>query len=303
MMRRRIVGDLHNHSTASDGEFSPAELVRAARDAGLEAVALTDHDTIAGLPEALAAARELGIRLVTGAEATVRFRRDGFVGSLHLLLYFRPELLEDEEFCAAIKDVFGQGRGAALVRARVEAINAEFGPEGRQPMLREPLTDDQIHHFSLQASRRHFALALAEFHGIQDREQINAIIGNASPAYVPSGIDIELLPGFLERYPVVPIFAHPAAGSFPGESHYKEVLPPVETVEGLLPEFLRIGIQGLEIYYPGHTEPLRERLLGWLERHELPVATGGSDCHDAKIRPLAVEGVTREELEALLERL
>lgn len=66
-----------------------------------------------------------------------------------------------------------------------------------------------------------------------------------------------LLHPFFQEYPVVRVLAHPAAGPFPGESHYREVLPPMSTVEQLLPEFLdpkTLGIDGIETYYPGHTE-------------------------------------------------
>jgi len=125
----------------------------------------------------------------------------------------------------------------------------------------------------------------------------------AKTIYIPSGIDPELLPPLLRRFHFVRILAHPAAGSFPGESHYKEVLPPLEVVERLLPEFQTLGLDGLEIHYPAHTPAHRELLYGWLERLGLDLVTGGSDCHDARLRPLGVEGVTQQELDALRARL
>jgi predicted metal-dependent phosphoesterase TrpH len=75
--------DLHTHSRASDGTQSPAEVVRAAADAGLDVVALTDHDTAQGWSEAAAAAAECGIELVTGIEISTRFQHAG----VHLLAY------------------------------------------------------------------------------------------------------------------------------------------------------------------------------------------------------------------------
>jgi predicted metal-dependent phosphoesterase TrpH len=303
MTTRKIVADLHNHSTASDGDYTPAELVAAAGELGLQALALTDHDTSAGLAEALAAGRQAGVTVIPGVEVTLRFRRPQFVGSLHLLMYFHAALLEDPGFEQALGEVLGQGRGEALVKARVAAINAEFGPHGRQPQLGHPLSAEEVMSFGTNITRRHFAQALAELHGLHNRKQVAAIMGNDSPAYVPSGIDKDALRPLLERFPVVLVLAHPAAGSFPGENHYKEVLPPLDIVEALVPEFLELGIDGLEVHYPGHTPEHRELLLGWAARWGLPLVTGGSDCHDRARRPLGVEGVTQEELERVLARM
>src|SRR6058998_2177160 len=78
--------DLHCHSTASDGEYAPAEVSRRAKAAGLAAIALTDHDTTAGVPEATRAAESLGVRVVPGCEFSVKAPW----GELHLLAYFLP---------------------------------------------------------------------------------------------------------------------------------------------------------------------------------------------------------------------
>ena len=78
--------DLHCHSTASDGEYAPAEVARRAKAAGLAAIALTDHDTTAGVPEATRAAESLGVRVVPGCEFSVKAPW----GELHLLAYFLP---------------------------------------------------------------------------------------------------------------------------------------------------------------------------------------------------------------------
>ena len=69
--------------------------------------------------------------VVPGVEVSLRFRRPYFVGTLHYLLYIPRDLLQDEAFRQMAGDIFSQGRGAGLVRARVQAINEEFGPEGK----------------------------------------------------------------------------------------------------------------------------------------------------------------------------
>jgi predicted metal-dependent phosphoesterase TrpH len=300
-----FVADLHNHTIASDGEYTPTELVQRAQELGLTAVGVTDHDTLAGLDEALAAGVEAGILVVPGVEVSLRFRRPYFVGTLHYLLYIPRDLLADETFRAQATQIFGQGRGSGLVQARVQAINDEFGPDGVEPLLERELTTAEIEALAPNVTRRHFAQALAENHGL-DKAQVTMLIGNDSIAYVPSGIDPAQLTPLLKKYPqLVRVFAHPAAGSFPGESLYREVLPSVEVVETLLPEFLDedlLGLDGLEVEYPGHSPQHRRQMAEWAQEYSL-IQTGGSDCHDRVDRPLGVDGVSQERLEILLAHL
>lgn len=300
-----FIADLHNHTTASDGEYAPTELVRAAHAMGLQAVGVTDHDTLHGLDEALAVGEALGIRVVPGVEVSLRFRRPLFVGTLHYLLYIPYALLQDAEFRQQAMAIFSQGRGGGLVRARVAAINEEFGPDGRTPLLRQPLTAEEIEALAPNVTRRHFALALSQNHGL-DRAQVSQLIGNDSRSYVPSGIDPQQLTPLLKQYPqLVRVFAHPAAGSYPGESLYNEVLPPIEVVDELMPEFLDddlLGLDGLEVEYPGHAPEHRVLMAEWAERYGL-MQTGGSDCHDQVNRPLGVAGVQQAALDALLALL
>jgi len=281
--------DLHTHTTFSDGEFTPSEIVQAAKELGFDTVSITDHDTTAGIAEALKTGMEEGVEIIPGIEITLRFRREYFTGSLHVLVYFKETLFNDPEFMRNLENIVSGGRGPALVEERVRSINEEFGPEGRTPLLSHKLTVEEISHYASNISRRHFARALSEIHGLS-KEDITKLIGNDSPAYVPSGVDMEALREFFRRYPVIPVLAHPAAGSFSGEGHYKEVLPPLSTVERLLPEFLDLGIRGLEVYYPGHSRKHIEYLLELAYRLGL-VVTGGSDCHDATERPLLKPGL------------
>ena len=97
------------------------------------------------------------------------------------------------------------------------------------------------------------------------------------------------------------VFAHPAAGSFPEESHYKEVNPPYETVLELLPRFLELGLDGMEAAYPAHTPQWEQRVRDEVERLGLSLATGGSDCHDPEIRPLGVRSVPLSVVEQIKE--
>jgi len=301
-MIQEIVADLHNHTTASDGDYTPAELVQQAKELGLNAVAVSDHDTLSGLKEAVNEGVRADIDVISAVEVTIRFKREYFVGSLHLLVYFPNSMLGDDEFIADINDVLSKGRGDELVKERVRVINEIFGPESPTPRLERELTFDEVASYSDSVTRRHFALALSEKHGLTSREAVNELIANDSKAYVPAGLDLNQLRPFLDKYDLLVVLAHPAAGSFPGDSHYKEVLPDVSIVEKILPEFIECGIGGLEVYYPGHTQEHTDLLLKWCSKYNL-IPTGGSDCHDESSRALGVAGLDQTAYNVFKERL
>ncbi len=293
-MNRKIIADLHNHTTESDGEFTPKELVEKAKALGLKAIAITDHDTLKGLKTAVQAGEELGMEVIPGVEISVCFKRPFFTGTLHLLGYFPSDRLYDTNWMTRMDQMLARGRGEDLVRARIREINQYFGPGGKTSLLSRPMEFDDIERFSRNATRRHFALALTENFGITDRETITSILGNASPAYLPSGTKLKDVRGILQDKGMFCALAHPAAGSFPGPGHYKEVLPPLDIVLQILPEFIEAGIHGLEVYYPGHTKAQQEDLKSLAKKYNL-IITGGSDCHDGMDRPMGVEGLTESE--------
>lgn len=295
-MKKIIFADLHNHTTDSDGDFTSQQLVNLAQSFDIKAVGITNHDTIKGLKTAVDAGKKAGVEVVCGVEVSIRFKRIYFTGSLHLLCYFSSKHLNDGDFTALISQIISSGRGEKLVHARVSEINRFFGPDGKNAVLKKNLVFDDIARFSDNATRRHFALALNQIHGITDSGMINQIIGNDSPAYLPSGIDMAQAKKLMNTKKMITALAHPAAGSFTGGGHYKEVLPPLEIVEQIFPEFIEAGMNGLEVYYPGHTPKHQERMLSWAKEYNLLV-TGGSDCHDSTDRPFGVRGIDHKEFE------
>ncbi len=302
-MSHKIVADLHNHSTASDGELTPSNVIAQASKKDLRAVALTDHDTLTGLEEALKAGAKMGIKVIPGVELTLRLRRPSFVGSLHLLLYFRPEKLADQEFIRALEKLFTAGRGPTLVRDRVTAINQAFGPESDSPLLKKPLTVTEIEALSDNITRRHFAKVLSENHKLE-RHHVDNIIANRSPAYLPSGVDLDRIRPLRKNFPLLAFLAHPAAGSFPPPSHYREVLPPWPVVAELLPEFIApepIALDGVEIEYPGHRDTEKKELRNLAADQQLLIS-GGSDGHDLKERPYGVAGINEEDFSRFMTR-
>ena len=306
-MDKKIFADLHNHTTASDGDFTPAELVKQAKINGIKAVGITDHDTLNGLKDALAAGRKQKVEVIPGVEVSIRFKRSYFTGTLHLLCYFNKNMLADNDFVKEFENILAQGRGEKLVRSRINEINRFFGPKSVQsgekdPLLKRDLEFEDIAALSSNATRRHFAVALKESLNITNSDTINTIIGNSSKAYLPSGIQLKEVVDFIGKNRILAVLAHPAAGSFPGKGHYKEVLPRFEIVEQIFPEFLEAGINGLEVYYPGHTKEHQELLKSWALEHKL-IITGGSDCHDGKERPFGVRGISQPEFELFKEAL
>ncbi|MEN8212366.1 MAG: PHP domain-containing protein [Thermodesulfobacteriota bacterium] len=307
MSGKKIFADLHNHTTASDGDFTPDELVEQATIHGIKAVGITDHDTLNGLKEALAAGIKYNVEVIPGVEVSIRFKRSYFTGTLHLLCYFNKNMLADNDFITEFKKILSQGRGEKLVRARIDEINRCFGSQSFQsgeknPLLKRDLEFEDIAALSNNATRRHFAVALKESFNITNSDTINIIIGNRSKAYLPSGIQLKEIIDFISKNRILAVLAHPAAGSFPGKGHYKEVLPSFEIVEQIFPEFLEAGIQGLEVYYPGHTKEYQELLKSLAIKHEL-IITGGSDCHDGKERPFGVQGISQSEFKLFKKTL
>ncbi|MBU1341460.1 MAG: PHP domain-containing protein [Proteobacteria bacterium] len=293
-MNQKIFADLHNHTTASDGDFTPEEMVKQARSFGIKAIGITDHDTLAALKTAITAGEKYDIQVIPGVEVSIRFKRSYFTGTLHLLCYFSAQRLCEDEFVKGFNQVLAQGRGEKLVRARVEEINKFFGPGQKTELLKKNLKVEEITALSDTATRRHFAIALEQCHGIANRDTINSMIGNDSPAYLASGIELKEAMAFIRKNKIVSVLAHPAAGSFPGKGHYKEVLPPLEIVEKILPEFIEAGINGLEVYYPGHIIEHQELMKSWAKKNHLLV-TGGSDCHDGQERPFGVKGISESD--------
>ena len=167
-MVQKIFADLHNHTTASDGDFIPEQLVKRAKALGIKAIGITDHDTLEGLKNAVLAGEKYKIEVIPGVEVSIRFKRSFFTGTLHLLCYFKSARLLDDKFVKDFQNVLAQGRGGNLSRARVDEINKNFGPAGKTALLKRDLAFEDISAFSNNATRRHFALALKEFFGIMN---------------------------------------------------------------------------------------------------------------------------------------
>jgi predicted metal-dependent phosphoesterase TrpH len=242
--------DLHLHSTASDGLLSPAALVARAAALGLSHIALTDHDTVAGLPEAVrAAAKYPGLTLLPGVELST----DTDAGETHVLGYFIDT--SNATFLAALER-FRDSRESRGERM-VQKLNA-MGVAITWERVREIAGDAAV-------GRPHIAQAMLEKKYIDKFEDaFHGFIEHGGPAYA-------------EREKMTPAEAVRLildAGGLPVLAHPFTTGDPEGTVKVLKPA----GLIGLEAYYHENRPAETEAMLALAERYGL-IVTGGSDFH------------------------
>ncbi len=254
--------DLHTHSTASDGVYTPTELLHKAKEAGLTVVALTDHDTTDGLDEARRAAQALHIDLIPGIEINTYIDD----GEVHVLGYFLEYWRS--EFQAVLKIL----RDARVRRGQrmVELLN-EHGIHITWKRVRE------IAHGSV--GRPHVAMALLETGYVQSiDEAFEKYIGSNCFAYVP-------------RYKLNPIDAVHlinSANGLPAIAHPIGI-PGLDELKKWLPDLCKAGMVGLETYYGQYTPGEERKLLALAHAYHL-IPTGGSDFHGPGIHPTPLGG-------------
>lgn len=258
--------DLHTHSVASDGTQAPADVIASAVEAGLDVVALTDHDTTSGWPEAADAARRLGIAFVPGMEISCSWRRI----SVHLLSY-----LHDPEH---------EGLQAEIEHART---SREHRAERMVELIGEdyPLTWDDVTAQASQGAtlgRPHIADALVARGHVATRDDAFAtILASGSGYYVghyaPDPVDAVRL---VRQAGGVPVFAHPRA-SVRGRTVGDDVIEAM----------VDAGLAGLEVDHRDHLPADRARLREIAASYDLLV-TGSSDYHGAGKQNLLGENTT-----------
>ncbi|HEY0117364.1 MAG TPA: PHP domain-containing protein [Cellulomonas sp.] len=267
--------DLHTHSSASDGTQAPAQVMRAARDAGLDVVALTDHDTTAGWDQAVIAAQEVGIALVRGTEVSARSRNV----SVHLLSY-----LQDPAY-RPLADELARVVDSRVHRARrmVEALARDV-----------PITWEQV---LVQAGagnvvgRPHIADALVANGVVRDRDAAFAtLLDSRGPYYAPYyAPDATAAVELIRAAGGVPVFAHPGAD---GRGRI--------VADDVFDELAEAGLAGLEVFHRDHDEAQRARLSAIADRLGLLV-TGSSDYHGAGKHNRLGENLTSPRTLAAIE--
>jgi predicted metal-dependent phosphoesterase TrpH len=268
--------DLHAHSNVSDGTQPPGAVVASAAEAGLDVVALTDHDSTDGWAEAAVAARAHGVALVPGMEISCR-TSEGI--SVHLLSY-----LHDPAHAGLLEEIT-KAKDARFTRAeRMVSLLAEDYPLS---------WDDVIHHVAPGATlgRPHIADALVAAGVVADRtEAFESILTSRSRYFVQHyAPDPAHAVALVRAAGGVPVFAHPVAssrGRIVGEGTYRDMID--------------AGLAGLEIYHRDNPEEGRAFLRRLADRHGLLV-TGSSDYHGAGKPNLLGENLTSPEAFARIE--
>ena len=247
--------DLHCHSTASDGTLTPAELVTAGRAAGLDVMAITDHDTTGGWAEA-ARARPDGLRLVRGAELSCRWYGAQRPIALHLLAYLfdpaEPRLASD---LARLREDREQRAERIVGRLRADGVD---------------ITWPEVQNYAAGGSvgRPHIAQALIRAGLVRTTDEAFASRWLGSRYFVPKNdLDVFEAVRAVRGAGGVPVFAHPRA------TKRGRVVP-----DTLIGELAGAGLFGLEADHEDHTPAERTQMRALAGRLGL-VVTGSSDFH------------------------
>lgn len=247
--------DLHIHSTASDGTLSPSALVIQAVAMHLKAIALTDHDTVQGLPEACAAGRERALEVIGGCELSVTFSK----GSMHLLglwLPLRPTRLQTT-----------LDKLTLLRKARNEVIIRNLNRHG------VPITYDELEDVAAGGTigRPHIAqLLVGKGRAVDMRDAFANWLRPGTKGYAPKEkLDPREAIGLLKAEGATVVLAHPCT------LHLAE-----PELEAVLRELKDWGLDGMEVFYSMHTQTQTNVYAGLCRRLDL-LESAGSDFHGA----------------------
>jgi predicted metal-dependent phosphoesterase TrpH len=246
---RRV--DLHIHTTASDGQMTPREVVQLALERHLRAIAITDHDSVAAIDEAAAVAEGSGLDIITGVELGVAYQG----ADVHLLGYLIDH--RDTELLRALKR-FQRNRyrrGEKIIH-KLNQLGVDLRIEtvvdiaGDAPLGRPHVADAMVREEYVNSYREAFARYL----------------GYHAPAYVPrSGLSVGEAIGLIHSAGGVAVLAHPG----------------ILGRDELIPDMVAQGLDGLEAYHSGHDEATIRNYILTAHDHGL-VFTGGSDCHGSR---------------------
>lgn len=245
--------DLHVHSNISDGTFTPEEVAVLAHEAGLHAIALTDHDSLDGVARCMAAGKKLGLEVIPGVELSGDFHGK----EIHILGYFIDS--ENNTLKQTLENVI-QEREARnqLMLTKLNDLGfsltlSDLHSAGESPII----------------TRAHFARALREKGYIRENgEAFDKYIGAGCPAYVPKcSLSFKACIDLIHQCGGVAVLAHPGIYKFA-----------TGNVKGLILELKENGIDGVEVIYPKHAPETISMLTTFCKEHGLAI-TGGSDFH------------------------
>jgi predicted metal-dependent phosphoesterase TrpH len=271
--------DCHVHTTASDGIHSPSEVVRLARKAGLAAVAITDHDTVSGIDEAMEEGKRLGIDVVPGVEISTLWQGK----EIHMLGLFLNH--QDPFLTAKLEEL----RNVRVLRNRmmIKKLN-QLGID----ITLEEVEARKKGKADLNVGRPHIAEVLIEKGVVRTmNEAFDLYLGKDGKAYVtPDRISPMEAVNLIHRSGGAAVIAHPG----------------LYGLDELIPLLVEKGLDGIEVNHPDHAEEDRERYYRMAIEYRL-IATAGSDFHGERNgsmyhAPLGTCTVDVETILALRER-
>jgi predicted metal-dependent phosphoesterase TrpH len=245
-----VKADLHLHTTASDGRYSPEEIVSMAASLGLEAIAITDHDSVDGIAPALKKAQSFPtLKVIPGVEIST----DVPHGEVHMLGYFINYV------DSGLLDKLAELRDSRKTRAqKMIAKLADLGVYIEWERVQEIAGSGSV-------GRPHVAQAIMEKGYVQSpKEAFVKYIGREGPAYAErQKMTLEQVVELVVKVGGQAVVAHPAE---------------IENLEELIPRLQRVGLAGIEVYYNAYSGKTVQYLASLAHKHGL-VATGGSDFH------------------------
>ena len=254
MAEALMIFDLHLHTTASDGTMSPAELVRYALKKGLRVIAITDHDTIEGLPEGTQEGNKLGLEVIPGVELSA----DAPKGTMHLLGYYIDPA--SSELADKLR---------VLQQARMER-NLKMVEKLRALGIALELSEVKAAPEHGQIGRPHFAYTMVQKGYVQNiQDAFDRYLGKGRPAYVEKfRFSPEEAMHFIRKAGGITILAHPFT---------LKQAEPVD-FEALIRELKAKGLDGIEVYYPEHSDGQKRLYRNMAKKYGL-VISAGSDFH------------------------
>jgi predicted metal-dependent phosphoesterase TrpH len=267
--------DLHTHSTASDGLLTPTQLIAHARDLGLYALSLTDHDTVNGVEEAIKAGKDMGVKVIPGVEISADFSP----GTMHIvglgLNLGNPVLKEKLEFLQQAR----RDRNPKIIR-QLKAAGMDINFEEVQAEAKGG-----------QIGRPHFAAVILRKGLAKDWDDVfDTWLGKGKPGYV----DKERF-GSKDAVDMI----HAASGKAV-IAHPVQLQLPDKELEVCMDRLVKEGIDAIEVFHSDHGRREEEFYMSLAKRHGLKVS-GGSDYHGFKDKPVelgvpAVDAGILEEL-------
>lgn len=273
--------DFHVHSNASDGSFSPHEVVRKAVEEGLEVIAITDHDTTAGIEEAAEAGEDYGVTVVPGVEISIDFQP----GTSHLCGYFID--IDNDELKAGLQFVQDARRNRNPIMVRklndlgIDITMAQIVAQGGAGQIGRP----------------HFAEVLVQKGYVKDtKEAFTKYLAKGTPCYVDKQrLSLEHAVGMIKSAGGVCVLAHPALLGFGTEQEYRDYFRYAQNA----------GVAGVESYSSVHSAE-ENAMFKQLADELRMFSTGGSDFH-GQTKPQVQLGVfgdrSKIEIDELIETM